>query len=215
MLTATGNAIADDSRYTASVAAAHGLPASLGVLSVELPKEVRAASLKRQQLKVEWPRAPRLGTNSVKFVVTAPGVPPVQHWARVRLGERAEVLVAKRALKVGTIVSSADLALEMRTVAREHGWRASPSALVGSRVLQPTQPGTALSPKIIEAPAPVKRGQPVSVEINKGRMRVTTRGVLERQANLGNLVSVRLTTTRRVVRARLVAPRLAILLETP
>lgn len=191
------------------VRAAAELPAELGLLGIDIPPSIAGLEVEPGAVSIEWRRAPRPGSLSVRLSVRL-GDETHHSWARLSIGERAEVVVVARALSAGGSVALGDLRLERRTVAAGSGWRLSPRALVGAAVLADARAGELVDGAVVAEPAPVARGSAIDVQIRSGRMIVSTRGILERRARPGAAARVRLTSTRRVVAVRLLDSRTAV-----
>lgn len=189
--------------------AAAELPPHLGLLSVSVPPSVMALDVAPGQVALHWRRGLRAGNATVQVTIAGR-----KTWARLEIGERAPVVVAARPLVPGARVGAGDLELAVRTVPRDTGWRLDPRSLVGAEILAAAGPGAAIDGSIIAEPAPIARGARIAVAIRRGRMTASTTGILERAARPGELAQLRLSSSRTIVRARLVSATRAVL-ETP
>lgn len=180
------------------------LPAGLAVVSVDVPETVAAAHAAGGAMALSWRRAPRAGTFSIQAVVTGKDRAQTRGWLRIKLAELRAVVVAARPLAAGATIGAGDLALEPRPVGRDAGWEIEPHTLIGASVLADAPAGAVVDGTIVSEPAPVARGTQLKVFVRRGRVRVSTAGVLEAPARPGEIGRVRIGGGRKVARARLV-----------
>jgi len=123
----------------------------------------------------------------------------------VRVWER--VVVAARPLLRGTALGPEDLRLEEREVtARLRGYFRRIEAVRG-RLLRTSLPrGAVLEPGLVREPPLVRRGQPVTLVAGRPGLEVRMAGTALQDGARGQVVQVRNTRSRRLVRGRVVAP---------
>jgi len=183
-----------------SARAAAELPAHLGLLAATVPASVAELDVRKGDVVLRWRRGLRPGNATV-----AAEIDGRKTWVRLTIGERTRVIVAARPLVAGGVISAGDLRAEVRTVGRKQGWRLEPPPLIGSEILADAATGAIIDGSVIAEPAPIARGARVAVQIKRGRLLVSTPATLERAARPGELAQLRLHSTRRIVRARLLS----------
>ncbi len=184
------------------------LPPNLGVISVSLSgprRRVRASAV-----SIRWNRAPRSGRITLPVVVrTRRG--ERRRWARIELGDKVPVLVARRRLRAGSRVGATDLVSASRAVRRGKGWRIPAQTLAGAKVLRDVPANTIVDDSHVQRPPPVARGTKVIVFVKRGRLQVSRRGTLQYAVRPGESAAVRLKGVNRIVRGRLVDHRTVLL----
>jgi flagella basal body P-ring formation protein FlgA len=114
----------------------------------------------------------------------------VQWWS---LKAYAPVVVARRALRAGEAVRTADIALEERDIAGSGGalLDADPGlAEARWRATRFVQPGAALRRSDLEPAPEVLRGQQVRVSVVSGSFTIETTGVAREEGRLGAVIGV-------------------------
>ncbi len=179
------------------------LTGDLALVDVDLPQKLSGIYTENGKVFIHWQRAPRAGKINLRINIRGEGEKSTQGWVRLDINAMKLVLVANRDLKADEVIIDGDLRLKKIPVRRGQGLRLSPSVFIGKQVLRGIVKDAPIAIQDIEMPAPVARGTPVRVLVIRGRVRVETRGILEMQARPGAVVSVRLISDRRVIRARL------------
>jgi flagella basal body P-ring formation protein FlgA len=167
------------------------LPASLGLVAVELPATAPAEGA----VTIEWRGKPRPGRSSVLVSVAGRKL-----WARVTLAPMHEVAVARRPLAAGSTVAPSDVILERRPAG------SAPQVTVGQTVKRDVAAGAAIAAGDVELGPPEPRGQALRIVARAGAVEVAMAGQLEQPARIGAPAVARLADGSRLVRGRLAAP---------
>lgn len=183
--------------------ASASLPPELAIVSVSLSRSIAAADSEGATVSVDWRRSPSAGIVPVKVTVRAPRHKPRTGWARLSLARREAVVVAARPLTAGHFITAGDLEVTLAPKPK-HAIGTSAEAMIGMRVLANVAGGAPILTTYVAEPPPVARGTNVTIVIERGRLRVDTRGITETAARVGTSVPVRLAGSRRVIRGRLV-----------
>jgi flagella basal body P-ring formation protein FlgA len=191
-------------RIQAEIQAA--LPAELTVVDVRVPRALAGAD---GPIQVDWRRPARAGWLTLRVRIG-----DRSGWVRARAAAVTPVVVAARDLPVGAVIGEADVRIEMRP-AGSAATIAGLEGVVGRAVRQPIASGAPLSPAALDRAAPLARGTPVTALVRRGRLAVTAAGTLERPAPIGQPTSVRLRSTGRVVRGRLIDSKTVLVEVSP
>ena len=88
-----------------------------------------------------------------------------------------DVLVAKRQLHKGDVLSASDLKLEKHDLANlPHGYIEEISISTGMKVKRRVTPGTVITPSMLKKPRIISRGQKITILAHLGRMQVRMEG---------------------------------------
>jgi flagella basal body P-ring formation protein FlgA len=192
-LLAAGPARADTAeRVRAEIQSA--LPDELSAIEVRLPKALERESA--GEVIIDW-RPARAGWLALKVRIGERA-----GWVRARVAAVAPAAIATRDLPAGHVVADVDIRVEMRPAGADA--IAGAEGAVGRALRRPVAAGAPLSASALERAAPLPRGHQVTALVRRGRLSVSTAGVLERAAPIGEATSVRLRATGRVVRGRLI-----------
>ena len=167
-------------------------------MNVELSSPIDAAP--DTPFSVEWKTAPRSGSNSVRITFDLPEG-SARRWAFVRLAPAVPVLVYRRALPAGHALTEADLAVVRRP--RAQGLDLLPSSLVGRALSRPVSAQEPVSRHSVRLPAPVPGQTPVDVVARVGLVEVRLNGFLDRAVRPGARGKVRVSSSGRTLRGRL------------
>jgi flagella basal body P-ring formation protein FlgA len=189
---------------------APSLPVGLGVAKVYLPASLEQLDIDPAKLAVQVPRELRTGRVSIRVAVRGRSAVYVQ----VAIGKLVEVAVARRGLTAGTVIGAADVSIEHVALAPASG-PAPAATLVGATVTNDIAAGMPIEARDVTLPRPLARGTQVSVEINRGAVRVRGTATLEAAARAGQPASARLAHTRTIVRGTLHAPATLVVGESP
>jgi flagella basal body P-ring formation protein FlgA len=183
---------------------AASLPRDLVLVDLFVPGWPRRSPTGNVQ--IDWPAPPRAGEMTVKLSVLERVSVRWRGWARLKLARVARVLVARRSLAAGEVLARADLASVLRPVGADRQLTMPPEGLIGALVARPVLEGHALLREDVSLPPALARGSNVTLLVERGGVSVTTPGVLERPARLGEETQVRAPVLGRVVRGRLLGP---------
>jgi flagella basal body P-ring formation protein FlgA len=178
------------------------LPAELQLAAVHAPAGWTLAA--GDALAVEWRTPPRAGTLSVQLTVTRPDGTRRAGWAQLDILALRPVLVARRDLARGELLTADDVEVAPRAVSDGEGVALAPAALDGAPVLRPIAAGTTIGSADVTLPAPIGRGSELTVLVRHGRLTVATRGLLERAARPGERSSARIDDGHRLVFGRVI-----------
>lgn len=118
----------------------------------------------------------------------------------VSVSIKVPVLVVKRSMVRGDILSAADVDVQLR----ERGslgpaWLESPDQLLGRVLTRPVASGTILSPTVLVAANVIKRGQSVMLVGQSGSFQVRAEGKALSDAAPGEQIRVQNLSSRRIV----------------
>jgi flagella basal body P-ring formation protein FlgA len=121
----------------------------------------------------------------------------------VRVETTATLVVARRALLPGTLISPDDIKTEARRIAGfADCCAADPAALLGQKVRRPVPADAPVPLDSVEAAPLVRRGQIVTVVAGAPGFEVRSSGIAMADAKEGDPVRVRHSTSLRVIQAR-------------
>jgi flagella basal body P-ring formation protein FlgA len=157
-----------------------------------------------EPLETRMQRAVQRGQGTV--AVSCPGPDAWRLFVPVRVNEEVAVLVARRSLQPGDVLSAADLEVRRQTaVSLPYDYLSDPEQAVGLTVRRSQPVGTVLVPAVLEHPAGVERGALVTLISGGGPVTVRAEGVALEPARLGERVRVR-SQSGRVVEGWVEAP---------
>jgi len=121
----------------------------------------------------------------------------------VQVETEAKVVVARRALLPGTLLTDSDLALaDRRLPGLADCCATDPAALVGQRVRRPIAADAPVALDSLEAAPLVRRGEIVTVIAGAPGFEVRASGVAMADARQGDAVRIRHATSLRIIQAR-------------
>jgi flagella basal body P-ring formation protein FlgA len=176
---------------------ANQVPAPLGISKVSIPK----APLVSPESELSFSYKATLKEGWVSVQVALPSKKKV--WAKVELTKKQEVLVTTRAIAKGEELSAADVKLVELPIREGVALSLLPEALVGSTASQALPAGGVLTEKDVTLAPAIARGTEVRVIVKAGAITISTKGLLEKSARLGELTSVRLADGSRLVKGTL------------
>jgi len=118
-----------------------------------------------------------------------------------------EVIIAKRALERGTIISAADVGLEQRDISRLHrGYLEQKNLAVGKKLKQRVRRNQIVSPSQLDSPQAIKRNNRVTILASNRMIQVRMAGKALQNGSIGDLIRVRNESSKRELDAMVVAP---------
>ena len=175
------------------------IPPPLQLVSLELSSPIEANP--NTPVSVEWKTAPRPGSNSVRLTFQLPKE-PTRRWAFVRLATADPVLVYRRALPAGHVLARSDLAIANKP--RGVGLDLLPSSLVGKVLSRTVSANEPVAEDSVTLSPPVPGQSPVDIIARVGLVEVRLSGVLDRAVRVGARGKVRVSSSGRTLRGRLV-----------
>ena len=152
-------------------------------------------------LEASLPPAPKGPRLSVR--VSCTGATPWSVLVPVRVETTAKLVVARRALIPGTLLSADDMqTVERRVAGFADCCAADPAALLGQKVRRPVPADTPIPLDSVEAAPLVRRGEIVTVLAGAPGFEVRSSGIAMADAKEGDAVRVRHSTSLRVIQAR-------------
>ena len=119
------------------------------------------------------------------------------------------VAVTVQALPGGAVVNEADITMQPRDTAELHDqYLTAPDRVVGWTLRRPIAAGAVLSPRQLEAPIAVNKGDEVRIRAGSGPVAVTMNGTALASGMPGEQIAVRNVQSDRVVKAWVVGPGL-------
>lgn len=135
--------------------------------------------------------------------VSCAGTTPWSVLVPVRVETTTKVVVARRALVTGTLLSSEDVQVAERRIAGlAECCAADPSALIGQKVRRPVPAGAPIPLESVETAPLVRRGEIVTVVAGAPGFEVRASGIAMADAKEGDAVRVRHSTSLRIIQAR-------------
>ena len=148
-------------------------------------------------LKADAPKGFRAGRGAVQ--VRCEGPRPWKLYVPVTLSRRIPVVVARRALGAGTVISTADLVVENRAESLlPMDFLSDPDPLAGLTTRRAIPAGAPLTNRLVQADRLVRRGQRVAVVTRTGGVFVKSDGVAMADAGRSQRLAVK-TRAGRVV----------------
>lgn len=141
----------------------------------------------------------RPGAAQLSVRVVCDGSPSWRVWVPVRLAVRVPMVVVRRDLARGALLTQGDLDIVDRIPDGRGRWASDPAALVGRRLRQGLAAGSPVQTSMTTADRLVVRGQQVTLETAAGAIRVTARGIAKSDGGLGARVRVQSISSSRVV----------------
>jgi flagellar basal body P-ring formation protein FlgA len=145
--------------------------------------------------------APGSHTGSRRTVgVGCPGPKPWTVYVSVRIIYRGEVLVAARALPRGTVLGTADLVMEERSLEEgPSGYITDPQVALGKRTTRPLLLGLPVTSPMLEQIRVVARGKRVSLVIESPYLSVRTAGTALEDGAPGDRIRVQNIESKKIV----------------
>ncbi|MCP5158862.1 MAG: flagellar basal body P-ring formation protein FlgA [Gammaproteobacteria bacterium] len=137
--------------------------------------------------------------------------PDVKPWtiylsANIRVYDR--VLVARRFLRRGSILSASDLQPERRELSTlPGGYETDPQKLIGQQLQRALMVGTVISPRAVKILPAIQRGETVTLVAGQSGIEITSSGIALDDASIGERLRVRNESSQRVVEGKVTADR--------
>ena len=125
----------------------------------------------------------------------------LQGWVRVQ----QPVMVLKKAMVKGMVVSSADFEVVTRDVTNEYHLFATTNDLVGKELKRSLNKEHVLTLEDVTDKQVVRIGEPVAVEVKKGVILVEMTGIAQKSGKIGDRIPIRVTKTQKQIIAEIVA----------
>lgn len=132
--------------------------------------------------------------------VRCAGSRPWKVYVPVEVAVSASVLVARRSLPRGHVLTPDDVREERRDVSRlRRGYLSEVTQLVGQRLKAPLLAGKVLTPAVLESDRIIRRGQSVTVVANSGGISITMAGTALADGGLHQRIRVENANSGRVI----------------
>jgi flagellar basal body P-ring formation protein FlgA len=152
---------------------------------------------------VSAPRDGVAGAVRLQIEISAGAQPPRAVWVTADIARWVPVVVARRALARGEILSAADVEIDRRDLAAlPRDVATDLSDVVGSAVRQSIVPFAPLRRDQLATVAVVRRGDAVQIIAQSGGLRITAAGEVRHDARRGEQVRVLNRASQREVLAR-------------
>jgi len=115
-----------------------------------------------------------------------------------------EVVVLKRLVTRGTLITADDVGLEIREIRAADEYIRDPAQVVGKLARRPLAASISLTPAMLSAPLLVRRGQQVVIVANTPGIDVRMQGTALNEGGAGDRIQVRNETSKRVVEATVI-----------
>jgi flagella basal body P-ring formation protein FlgA len=158
-------------------------------------------------LQVFLPSGARtVGNTSVG--VRCPDIKPWTIYLSANIRIHDQVLVAKRFLRRGTILSDADFQAERRELSTlPGGYETDPQQLIGRRLQRALMVGKVISPRAVKMPPAVRRGEIVTLIAGQNGIEITSSGIALKDASVGERLKVRNESSQRIIEGKVTADR--------
>ena len=144
-------------------------------------------------------RGTKIASRTVVGVRCA-GVKPWKVYIPVDVVVTDTVLVARRTLPRGHLLTRDDLVAEQRDVSRMvSGYLSDPEQLLGQRLKTQLIAGRMLTPKMLQADLAIRRGQSVTLAVNNNGISIRMGGKALMDGALGQRIRVENTNSGRIV----------------
>lgn len=176
--------------------------------AIEVPPlgDFSLPGIARERIHVELsshPQAKRVGRVPVTVALSVDGRVVRRGIVNAKVRVEVPVVVTTRPVRRGEILELADLALEPRDVSElPEGWLDDPSALVGLRARRSVMPGVLWRESWAQVPPRVRRGELVPLQLQHGSLVIQGRGVVRKDARVGEMVGVVNPDSRRELMGR-------------
>ena len=132
--------------------------------------------------------------------VRCTGAKPWKLYVPVDVVVTDSVLVARRTLRRGQVLTAEDLVSEQRDVSRlTQGYISDARELIGQRMKTQLLAGRILTPSVLQADIAVKRGQTVTLTVASGSMTIQMSGKALMDGALSQRIRVENTNSGRIV----------------
>ncbi len=149
------------------------------------------------------PQAKRVGRVPVTVEVRVDGRVRRRGVVNAHVRVDVPVVVALGPVRRGELIEASDLTVEPRDVSRlPEGWVDDPAALIGQRATRRVMPGTLWRADWAQQPPRVRRGELVPLQLRHGPLVIQGRGVVRKDARVGEMVSVVNPDSRRELTGR-------------
>ncbi|HRY18515.1 MAG TPA: flagellar basal body P-ring formation chaperone FlgA [Candidatus Competibacteraceae bacterium] len=180
----------------------------------ELPK-IRLQSLDRRlrlpkcqaALEAFLPSGART-TGNTSVGVRCPDAKPWSIYLSANVRIYDQVLIARRFLRRGTILSAVDIQLERRELSTlPGGYETDPQQLIGRQLQHALMIGKVISPRSVKMTPAVRRGETVTLIAGQSGIEITSSGIALSDASIGERLRVRNESSQRVIEGKVTANR--------
>ncbi len=156
-------------------------------------------------LRAFLPPGSRLQGNTA-IGVSCPDARPWKIYVPTRIRLMQRVLVAKRPLIRGERLQAEDLDYAEQDITRlRSGYFTDARNLVGKVLSQAVMPGRVISPRIIDNPRLVRRGQDVTILAGSDGFEIRMKGKAMMDGKAGDVIRVKNSKSKRIVEGQVVA----------
>ena len=120
----------------------------------------------------------------------------------------APVVVAKRDLRYGSLVSADALAIATRDLSSVDAYASQINDVAGSIVKRAIKSGSVIDTTAIEEPPIIERGEPVRIVINHKGLLLTATGIAKADGRKDEIIRVRNSNSNKLIYCRVQAPGL-------
>ena len=176
---------------------------------VRIPRTFAVPCGEVTSLVVPVSNKPYAGYHAFSVRVRVNGVEAATERVAVTIRLFRPVVVAERRLVRDEVITDEDLRLERREVTVSVGNYFTDTAdLVGKRATRTIAAGTVLTDVMLARPLAVRRNDYVTLVARHGAVRVRTKCIVLKDACVGDSVDVMNKDSKKIIRARVVAPNL-------
>lgn len=116
-----------------------------------------------------------------------------------------EVIHSVRAMKRDEVVTEADIqAVRINLTSRPDRYLLEPDHVVGKRLVSSIGPNKPLTPRDLDQPHLIKRGDPVTILYQQDGIRLSTRGEARDKGGLGDRIRIRNLDSKRNIQGRII-----------
>lgn len=144
---------------------------------------------------------------NVTVGVECNGTKPWSLYVQAKVQMMADVVVARRPLPRGSVITLDDVALEKRDLSQLNaGYLTDLERVVGMTLKHAVRAGLALTPTLVDAPVAIRRGQTVTILARQGGLEVRMEGEALADGAVGELIRVRNRSSELAIQAEVIAP---------
>lgn len=140
--------------------------------------------------------------------VRCPDAKPWSIYLSANVQVHDQVLIARRFLRRGTILSATDFQFERRELSTlPGGYETDPQQLIGRQLQRALMTGRVISPRAVKMMPAVRRGETVTLIAGQSGIEITSSGIALSDASIGERLRVRNESSQRVIEGKVTANR--------
>jgi len=143
----------------------------------------------------------------VSVGVSCSGPKPWTLYVPAQVKNYTKVLIAKRTMGRGTLIDANNVKVQLLDIGSlAYGHLSTSAEAIGKRLKRPIRAGSVILPNQLEAIRQVKRGERVQILASTGGVQIQVKGKALANGALGETISVRNLSSKRVIDATVIGP---------